>query len=214
MACMQGGAGASRAPRITSPLDTVPFYHIVTVTPGSTVEVTVTAPSTMSTYVVRAIAASSDGQTFGTGEAEFTVRRPLSLTPSVPRLLRAGDAGSAGVVVSYFGEASEAMPVTVGVSVEATGMTLTDPEPQIIQFTAPGTQKEVRFPVLAETVGEGNIVFTAASAAVIDALAVDLGTLVPQAPVVLASSFPVAPSQAWKEGLALPEAVPGVLSAP
>ena len=207
---MQGGGGASRAPRITSPLDTVPFYHVVTVTPSSTVELDVRSPATLSTYVVRAVAASSDGQTFGVGETEFTVRRPLSLTPSVPRLLRAGDTSSVGVIATYFGEASEANPAAVEVTVEPTGELLVSTEPQTVLFKASGTQEEVRFPVVARSVGESNIVFSAASTAATDSLAVDLDTLVPQAPVVLASSFPVAPAQDWKEGLDLPEAVPGV----
>lgn len=206
--------GAARAPRVTSPLDTVPFYRILTVTPGQAQNVEVTAPSTLSTYVVRAVAASADGETFGASETEFTVRRKLSLTPSVPRLLRAGDRGSAGVIVTFFGAASEAVPAVVKVAVEASGVKITAPAPQQIQFTASGAQKEVRFPVLAERVGDGKIVFSATTAAATDSLAVDLETLVPQAPVVVSSSFPVAPDQGWKEGLALPEAVPGMCLLP
>jgi uncharacterized protein YfaS (alpha-2-macroglobulin family) len=206
---MQGAAG-TRAPRELSPLDTVPFYHVITVTPGQAKDIQVTAPSTLSTYVVRAFAASSNGQTFGAAETEFTVRKTLSLTASVPRLLRAGDSGSVGVIVTFFGKASNAAPAAVDVSVEATGLKITGPVRQRIQFASSGSQKEVRFPVLAQDVGNGQVVFSAMNAAGNDSLAVDLETLVPQSPVVLASSFAVSPGQDWKEGLALPDAVSGV----
>jgi alpha-2-macroglobulin len=194
---MQEAVGA-RTPRSTSPLDTVPFYQIIIVTPGQAKEVTVTAPNTLSTYVVRAFAASSDGQTFGAAETEFTVRRPLSLTPSVPRLLRAGDSGSVGVIVTFFGKASQAAPAAVEVSVEASGLKLTGPVRQQIEFAASGTQQEVRFPVSAQAVGDGKLVFTAMNAAANDSLAVELETLVPQPPVVVSSTFAVAHGQGWK----------------
>lgn len=221
---LQGEAGTSRAPRVTSPLDTVPFYRVLTVMPGESTELEVTAPDTLTTYVLRTVAASSDGESFGTGQSEFTIRKPLSLTPSVPRLLRAGDSGTVGVIVTFFGAATQTSDTVVpaAVTVEASGpLTLIDPSGSAtspvstvtipIEFNGVGSQQEVRVPVVANTVGEGTITFSASiGTTASDSLTVDLGTLVPQAPVVIATSFPVKASQGWKEGLRPPRAIAGM----
>jgi Alpha-2-macroglobulin family len=203
---------SKRAPRTTSPLDTTPFFRVANVAAGSMgAQISVKAPATLSTYIVRAFAASSNGQVFGVSETEFTVRKQLSLTPSVPRLLRAGDAGTVGVVVTYFGAASKTDPAEVGVTLEVTGVILDSPAKQMLTFSGQGTQREARWNVVAEDVGTVTLIFTGAASMASDALQVDLETLVPQAPVVVASSFPVTANQGWKKGLQVPEAVPGAL---
>lgn len=208
---------APQAPRLISPLDTTPFFRVARLTPGSpTQQLQLTAPAALTTYVVRAFAASANGDVFGSQESELIVRRIVSLTPSAPRLLRTGDNGTAGVVVTFSGTATAAAPVTVTVSVTASGpVQLTGPSQASLVFDGSVTQQETRFDLTAVTTGSVELTFSAQAAAGSDALTVQLPSLLTQAPVVVATSFAVTPDpRGFQEGLAIPDAVPGVLPPP
>lgn len=181
-------------------------------TPGaSTQQLQLTAPAALTTYVVRAFAASASGDVFGSEETELIVRRVVSLTPSVPRLLRTGDNGTAGVVVTFSGTATQAAPVTVTVSVASSGpVRLTSAAEAALVFDGSLTQQETRFDLTALTTGDVQLTFSAEAAAGSDSVQVELPSLLTQAPVVVATSFAVTPSpQGFQEGLDIPAAVPG-----
>eukprot|EP00892_Ulva_mutabilis_P003496 jgi/Ulvmu1/1518/UM011_0248.1 len=208
----EGGGSATQAPRLISPLDTTPFFRVARLAPGTpTQQLQLTAPAALTTYVVRAFAASATGDIFGSEETELIVRRVVSLTPSAPRLLRTGDNGTAGVVVTFSGTATPAAPVTVTVSVTATGpVQLTGPTEASLVFDGSVTQQETRFDLTAVTTGDVQLTFSAEAAAGSDALQVELPSLLTQAPVVVATSFAVTPGpRGFQEGLAIPAAVPG-----
>jgi hypothetical protein len=111
--------------------DTVlPLFEVFTLTPEMAANhtVTLTAPDKLSTYVVHAVVATTSSIVVQT--ANFTVAAStVSLTSTVPRILRVGDNATAGVIVSFTGTQSFAFPLTVDVYASAvatsgTGATL------------------------------------------------------------------------------------------
>ena len=65
--------------------------------------VTFSAPPNFGTFVLRAYAVDGPRALYGSAETELIVRRSLSLTASLPRFSRVGDAFEAGVLVTAAG---------------------------------------------------------------------------------------------------------------
>ncbi|MBI5240768.1 MAG: hypothetical protein HY926_09870 [Elusimicrobia bacterium] len=84
----------------------------VVVGPDGRAQVSFPLPDNLSRFRVMAVAQA--GRRFGSGDARFTVKKPLLLRPSLPRLARAGDAFQAGVVAHNYTAA--AAPVTLEMS--------------------------------------------------------------------------------------------------
>jgi len=98
----------------------------------------------------RVLAAVADeGERFGKGEAALVTRKPLQVTPALPRFLTQGDVVDAGVVIHD--ETGVAGPVDVQLQVR--GGTLLGPATQRVEVPE-GGQLAVRVPLRADHVGD------------------------------------------------------------
>jgi len=102
---------------------------------------------------------SSNDERFGMGEASVTTNRKLMARPAMPRVVRAGDAFEAGVVVT-----SKDLPASaVDVSLKASGVVAQGPTTK--RVTVPrGGSVEVRFPVKATAPGDATFQFGVSAA--------------------------------------------------
>ncbi|CAD7704606.1 unnamed protein product [Ostreobium quekettii] len=98
------------AVRLENQFQTTPLFELISTEADGMGRVNFTAPPNLGTFVVRAYAVTDKAQ-HGGGEAEVIVRLPLSLTPSVPRIVRVGDEFEAGMIVSLFGTRGKPSPV-------------------------------------------------------------------------------------------------------
>lgn len=105
-----GGGAAAPAARIETVLVPTILVTNVVVGPDGVGSVSLPAPQKLGSYVVRAYAASS-GARFGSDESSFIVARQLSLTSSIPRLVRVGDRFEAGIIVTLRGLSGDILPV-------------------------------------------------------------------------------------------------------
>ncbi|MCP4804516.1 MAG: hypothetical protein GY913_07135 [Proteobacteria bacterium] len=94
-----GGGGGDGGPALRSRFETTPLWRsdLKTDAEGE-VEVTFTLPDDLTTFRIMAVAEHGD-ESFGSGEHEIRVTRPLIASPALPRVLRPGDRASAGIVV-------------------------------------------------------------------------------------------------------------------
>ena len=98
----------------------------------------------------RVLAAVADeGERFGKGEAALRTRKPLQVTPALPRFLTQGDVVDAGVVIHD--ETGVAGPVDVQLQVR--GGTLLGPATQRVEVPE-GGQLALRVPLRADRVGD------------------------------------------------------------
>ncbi|OGR59515.1 MAG: hypothetical protein A2X36_06250, partial [Elusimicrobia bacterium GWA2_69_24] len=95
-------------------------------------------PDNLSRFRVMAVAHA--GKRFGSGEARFTVSKPLLLRPSLPRLSRTGDAFEGGVVVHNYSAAPAT--VTVEMSLSGESVALEGPARQEV-FVLPNKAHEI-----------------------------------------------------------------------
>ncbi|KXZ55787.1 hypothetical protein GPECTOR_2g1337 [Gonium pectorale] len=223
-AAVSGGSTASRtsgatvsvrqeADFVVTPL----FTKAVTDANGKAI-VSFKAPQNLGTFVIRAFAAAGSVAKYGAAEGKVAVRRLLSLTPSVPRFVRVGDAFEAGVVVTV-GSAPATVTVTLQLGNEALDpLTLTGPTTKTVSFTAEGgLQQEVRFSFTAAAIGNASLSFTASDSQPEggqDALSLEIPVEGQQGAVWVATSFALSADAAsgsgdWQEGMQLPDAVPG-----
>jgi hypothetical protein len=187
------------------------------------------APDKLSTYVVRAFAAIASSQFVSSATKNVTVRAPeVSLTPSLPRILRVGDKSSVGVIVTNTGNFTGTQDVTVRVALGANSTTngtlfsLDNAEggsnPGIfktIMLTGANATVEVRFGYNADSQGLTTFEFVAEIAGkegAADAVAVEVQTLPPQEEVFRGATNIITAGEPAQQGVSLPDALPGVLS--
>jgi hypothetical protein len=82
--------------------------------PDGRAQVSFPLPDNLSRFRIMAVAQA--GRRFGSGEARFTVKKPLLLRPSLPRLARAGDAFQAGVVAHNYTAAAATVTLEMSLS--------------------------------------------------------------------------------------------------
>lgn len=116
-------------------------------------------PENLTTYRLMAVATTKDDR-YGYAEKRVTSSRELMARPALPRVLRAGDAFDASVLVS----AKAFGPAPVTVRFEATGLEQAGPSEKTIELPKDGSV-EVRFPSRAPRVGEAKLRFTVSSTA-------------------------------------------------
>eukprot|EP00899_Mesostigma_viride_P016305 jgi/Mesvir1/24676/Mv21969-RA.2 len=198
------------------------FVGALTLSPATNNAATVTfkVPDGVGQYVVRAYVAAASGTGFGAVEQTVTVRLPLNLVTSGPRVVRLGDAFEAGVVMTAFaptGSPLAGQPIPVALSAAARGtvaLTPGAPSDKSAAVVPGGPAVETRFWFTAgAALGGANLTFTATSELGNDAVQLGVPVLPHQGAVFLATSMALqaASSQAtvWDEGMALPAAVPG-----
>eukprot|EP01065_Artemidia_motanka_P040741 TRINITY_DN5158_c1_g2_i1.p1 TRINITY_DN5158_c1_g2~~TRINITY_DN5158_c1_g2_i1.p1 ORF type:complete len:2080 (+),score=602.26 TRINITY_DN5158_c1_g2_i1:60-6242(+) len=182
--------------------------------------VQLTAPDNVGTWSVRVVAVAKAGAAwrYGSGERDVIARRPLSLNPSMPRIVRAGDTFQGGCTVTS--EDGGDAVVSVAAPAAGTGVRLLSAASQRVQL-APKEVREVvfKFAAVAATSEDAespalNATFTAAWAGggTADAFQYPLPVLASQYPVTVTTSFALTvenSTQRWDEGLVFPPAVPG-----
>lgn len=94
-----GEGGTDTGVRVQTAFQVTPLFTVLRARPDGRGQFNFTAPPSLGTYVVRAYAATV-GAGYGGAEVQLRVRRPLSLTPSLPRFARLGDVFEAGVLVT------------------------------------------------------------------------------------------------------------------
>lgn len=131
-------------------------------------------PDSLSAFRVMAVVAGADDR-FGSAEARVVTSKPLMARPALPRVLRAGDALDASVIVT-----SKGLPRgAVDVSLAVTGLVASGPAKQTIELDD-GESKEVRFPVSAPRAGKAKLRFEARGAGgVVDAVEVSRDVVTP-----------------------------------
>jgi hypothetical protein len=220
------------------------LFKAVTAGADGSVTVNFPAPESLGTFVVRAYAAAPKpaaeaaavGVVYGAAEAELVVRRAVSLTPSLPRQVRAGDNFTAGVLVEAPGDFSGDTSVTVtatlvtpksssnsnsgeGDSGSSSSNALALKGPASVTVTlGPGkAQQEARFNFSVQGLGVQSIKFVATAgkdAVLADQVQLQVPVLGKQGPVWIATSFAVRGSNSSSvanrvEGLELPRAENG-----
>ncbi|HZF52893.1 MAG TPA: MG2 domain-containing protein [Polyangiaceae bacterium] len=131
------------------------------------VEATFKLPDSLTTYRIMAVTAAKDDR-FGYGDARVTASRPLMARPAFPRIIRAGDALEAGVVVSSKGLAK----TDVEVEVAAEGLTLKGSPRRTIALDA-GMSEEVRYALSAPAVGKAKVRFRVRGGGAEDAVEIE-----------------------------------------
>lgn len=120
-----GGAANARPStggdlRIQSDFETTPLFMVYKATADGTATASFKAPPNLGSFVLRAYVASvgsdSAASKYGSAESTLLVRKTVSLTPSVPRIVRVGDKFEAGVLVTA-PDISSDISVTVGAGV-------------------------------------------------------------------------------------------------
>eukprot|EP01065_Artemidia_motanka_P009493 TRINITY_DN1485_c0_g1_i1.p1 TRINITY_DN1485_c0_g1~~TRINITY_DN1485_c0_g1_i1.p1 ORF type:complete len:2335 (+),score=541.26 TRINITY_DN1485_c0_g1_i1:189-7193(+) len=173
------------------------------------VRTTVTLPDNVGTWLVRVISAAANApDRFGFKETELIAKRPLTIQPSLPRIVRFGDTFTGGCIVTDTDVNGD-----VQVSLGAVGGLTTSPSQKTAAIQT-GRVSEVLFSFSADRLSPDTNVTVAASMAGVaqDGFKVRLPVLAPQLPVDVATSFTIAATEtgaAWSEGVDLPEAVPG-----
>ena len=133
-------------------------------------------PDATTRYRIMAVGASR-GVEVGSGETAVRTHKPLMLRPQLPRVLRAGDQLSAGVVIHN----ELARELDAEVSLEVTGLLLRDPPKQRVKLPAQGAL-EVRYALEAAHVGSAQLTFRASAGENQDAIRVERAVLSPVQP--------------------------------
>ncbi|HHP7239121.1 MG2 domain-containing protein [Longibacter sp.] len=119
-------------------------------------EVTFDLPESLTTFRLMAAAASRD-QSFGKGQANIVVTKPLVLKQAMPRFARLGDDFEAGVLVSNRTDTGGTVEVTAD---PEGGITLTGDATRTVELPA-GATREVRFDWTARNPGQASVRFRA-----------------------------------------------------
>jgi len=199
---------------LRSNFQTTPFFATIKVPTSGNVDIKVKLPDNIGSYLVRAIAVTSDEE-FGASETKLITRRQVSLQPSVPRVVRIEDDFYAGVTVQIqplddIVDKKETVNVQVDVVAEQ-GLNLVSPKVQKVSIPY-FTPTEVLFHFRATQYGEAVLQFTASCSTSQDAVEVTIPILAPQDSVFVATSFALEQkegSEPWLEGVALPDAIEG-----
>jgi uncharacterized protein YfaS (alpha-2-macroglobulin family) len=158
-----GGGGAAVRGDFRS---TAFFDPNVTVGADGRARVRFKLPDGLTTYRLMAVASSADDR-FGFGESSVVTSKKLMARPALPRFLRAGDAISAGMIVTAKGLA--ATSVETELSVE--GARLESPAKQIVALPKEGSA-EVRWAIAAPAAGTARFTMKVRAGAEVDAVQV------------------------------------------
>ena len=124
-----------------------------------TVTVSFTLPDLLTRFRTTAIGMKADR--FGRAEGELLVQNPINVRTALPRTLRAGDAASAGVVLTNLD--SQPHEVTIGAAAASTAtVSVTGPTEKTVELK-PGESTEVAFGLSAAAEGETRLTFTVTS---------------------------------------------------
>jgi uncharacterized protein YfaS (alpha-2-macroglobulin family) len=129
-------------------------------------------PDNLTTFRLMAVVAAEDR--FGAGDATITTNRRLMARPAMPRIVRAGDAFEAGVIVS----SRDLGATAVDVVLDAKGVAIVGAASRRVQVPKGGSV-EVRFPVKADAPGKATFEFAVAGAGEKDRVRVERSVELP-----------------------------------
>jgi uncharacterized protein YfaS (alpha-2-macroglobulin family) len=146
-----GGGEVDATIDVRSGFDPLAVYAAGLVTGSDgTVTVEVPLPDTLTRYRVMAVAVEGDTR-FGSGESTITARLPLMIRPSAPRFLNFGDRAELPLVLQNQTDAD--LPVSVAIEVSNLALDSGGTSAGRLVTVPANGRVEVRFPVLADTVG-------------------------------------------------------------
>jgi uncharacterized protein YfaS (alpha-2-macroglobulin family) len=128
------------------------FQPALVTGPDGTVTARFRLPDSLTTFRTTAVAVSEDR--FGRAEGELAVANPLNVRAALPRLLRAGDEATAGVVVTNLQEKA----VELGVRAESDLLEIRDKPEKKLTLRA-GETRELAFRWSAPRAGKASLRF-------------------------------------------------------
>ncbi|MGD2253973.1 MAG: alpha-2-macroglobulin family protein, partial [Anaerolineales bacterium] len=177
LAAEEGKVGAEEPTPIQVRMDFNPlatFAPVVRTDAAGEASVLVELPDNLTRYRIMVVAVDSEGNRFGSAEANLTARLPLMVRPSAPRFLNFGDQFELPVVLQN--QTHE--PLVVEVVAEVGNLALTDHAG--LRLTVPGDDRvEVRFPSTTDMAGTAKIQIAAVSGEYADAAQVELPVYTP-----------------------------------
>lgn len=177
------GGGGGDAMTMRKDFDAVAFYAPdVATDEAGRAKVSFKLPDSLTRFRIMAVAASR-GADLGSGDAVVRTKKPLMLRPALPRVVRVGDALSAGAVVHN----ESAKDLEVEVRAELRGLTLSGANSRKIKVPK-GVATEVRFPLRADAAGEANVRLVATAAGESDGFELKRAVLLPTALEAVSSS--------------------------
>jgi hypothetical protein len=210
-------AGASPSPPggitadipVRTNFETVPlFAPKISVGASGRATVTWNVPDNLGSFNIRAYAITPSGQT-AVAEASQIVRKDFNLVPSIPRISRAGDIFSCGVLVTA-ADLAVHNDVAISVAVASSGLVLTSAATQTVTIDGP---TEITWSFESRGLdSSASLTFTLVAGEDTDAFQTSLSVLSPQGTVFLATSMALQAAAAktpWMEAVQLPEAIAG-----
>ena len=160
-----------------------------------------TLPDNLTTFRIMAVAQTKDSS-FGRGELNFKVAKPVMLLPSLPRFARVGDTFQAGVVVNN----NSLLKGIVSLSVEAQGIDLTDRKSAVELGLDPGQGTEALFAFEANRPGQAKFVFRAKMGHDTDGLELSIPVELPR-PTESVATFDQVVQEVKEEKVNIPETI-------
>jgi uncharacterized protein YfaS (alpha-2-macroglobulin family) len=175
------GGGGGSSPEFRRDFRASAYYNPTLITDAKGhAEATFKLPDSLTTYRVMAVTAAADDR-FGYAQTRVTASRPLMARPAFPRVIRAGDALEAGIVVSSKGLAKS----DVDVEIAAEGLTIGGSTKRTVALEA-GASEEVRFPITAPRVGKAKVRFRIKGGGAEDAVEIARDVVPPMSPEAVA----------------------------
>jgi alpha-2-macroglobulin len=117
-------------------------------------QVTITMPDNLSSFRVMAVAIDKKDH-FGHGHNSITINKPFMLQPALPRYITVGDKFNASVIVHNKSGAK----INARIELKVKNCVVSGPNVKNVQLH-PGVPMEIKFPVIATTVGDVKFTFT------------------------------------------------------
>ncbi len=150
---------------------------------------------------VRVMAVAGAGRAFGSAEARVTVRKPVMVLGTLPRVLGPGETVTLPVSVFVMEDGVDRVEVEVAAS---GALALRGPSRRLLDFDGPG-DRQVFFRVAAgETPGTGNVVIVARGGGDVSRQFVEMDVRSPALPVVDVSSSVLQPGESWEPEVEVP----------
>ena len=151
------------------------FAPTTTTGPNGSVTVPLPLPDNLTRYRISAVVVD-DGRSFGTGEADLTVRLPLMLRPSPPRFLNFGDAAELPLVVQNQTDQAQRFLIAL----RSDNARIGSGTQAGFAATVPANDRvEVRFPVSTERAGRAHFQAAITATGFDDAASFDLPVWTP-----------------------------------
>ena len=208
-------SSTSIAGKVRTDFTVTPVHELaVSVPPSGIVTLTVKAPESVGTFVVRAFAVTSGSRRYAAGETEYVVRQPVgSLNANMPRVVRLGDLFRAGATFTVSDPEFRGMVmIQLEIDCNRIGFLATSVSEIVVDDESALEPIEALFSLKPLRLGAARYRITALRESdVIDAFEGTLLVEGPQEEVFVATSMALEATSSgasWAEGLALPSAVP------